>query len=156
MLHTGEPREGPVRSTGGRRMGPLLISAVYFTKCKCASRAQPVAWYDHENSTGVKFRQDIHSALLAINRTGSKKWTRLLDVCDWDISKSHRVCCIHSPRSQRYCHGTSELIIKYIGVSPACFGVCVARFILINHIILCVQAQTFSVITTEFLDIMFD
>ena len=65
-------------------------------KCTAVSnRSGPVAWCDHENSTGVKFLRALHSALRARNRMGAKSygargWMWLRHYPCWEQIKHQR------------------------------------------------------------------
>ena len=68
MKNIWDSRAGPVRR-------PCVVLRIIRSNHKCtavSSRTGPVAWCDHENSTGVKFRRALHSPLRARNRTGAK------------------------------------------------------------------------------------
>ena len=67
------PERGP--HDKGIARGPCGVPRIIRSNYKCtaiSSRTGPVAWCDHENSTGVKFLRARHSTLRARNRTGAK------------------------------------------------------------------------------------
>ena len=79
----------PLRGPYGHRTGHPWSLANHWPNHKCtavSSRAGPVAWCDHENSTDVKILRPLHSALRAKNRTGDKNHTGPVVGCDWGIN----------------------------------------------------------------------
>ena len=66
---------GPHVARTGIARGPwgvLWIIRWNHQRTAMLSYTGPVAWCDHENSTGVKFLRALHSTLRARNRTGAK------------------------------------------------------------------------------------
>ena len=96
MTNIDDSRAGPVRCPHGHRTGYPWSPANYSTMPWVCSRIkpyEPVAWYDHGNSTDVKFLRALHSALRARNRTGDKNRTGPMVRCDWGISWVTMVIC---------------------------------------------------------------
>ena len=80
------PVRGPYEARIGIARGSLGVLRIIQPNHKyttVSSRAGPVAWCDHENSTDVKFLRPLHSALRARNRTSDKNRTRPVAGCDW-------------------------------------------------------------------------
>ena len=82
------PLRGPYNPHMGIVQGTSGVLRIIRPNHKCTavwSRAGPVAWCDHENSTDVKFLRVLHSPLWARNHRGDKNRTGPVVGCDWGI-----------------------------------------------------------------------
>ena len=95
------PMRGPYDARTGTARGPCGVLRIIWSNYRCtavSTRTWPVAWCDHENSTGVKSLRALHSALWARNRTGVQNRTGPVDGCDWGIrdpDMHHGMCVTH-------------------------------------------------------------
>ena len=88
------PLRGPYDARKGIVRGTRGVLRIIRPNHKCtavSSRAGPVAWCDHENSTDVKILRALHSALRTKNRTGDKivrvPWLDVTGALDQYVSK---------------------------------------------------------------------
>ena len=91
------PMQGPYNAHTSITQDPCGVLRIIWSNHQCtavSSRTRPIAWCDHENSTGVKFLWSLQSALWARNLTGAKMCMVKYDWgIKWNILKKNDIKC---------------------------------------------------------------